>query len=52
MRWRHSEKVPGRYVVLLEFRQQVTAEQFYLEYNGKSYNSMEVRTSEGLQSAS
>jgi hypothetical protein len=38
----HREKVPGRYAVLLEFRQQVMADQFYLEYNGKMYNSMEV----------
>lgn len=38
----YSEKVPGRYAVLLEFRQQVMADQFYLEYNGKTYNSMEV----------
>ncbi|ELR22901.1 BRCA1associated protein 2 subfamily protein [Acanthamoeba castellanii str. Neff] len=37
----YTEKVPGRYAVLLEFRQQVMADQFYLEYNGKMYNSME-----------
>jgi len=38
----HLEKIPGRYGVLLEFRQQTMAEQFYLEYNGKKFNSMEL----------
>jgi hypothetical protein len=38
-----SDSSPNRYLVVIKFRDQMSADQFYLEHNGKRFNSLGVK---------